>query len=138
MKKLLFALLLIAVVVPLEGQVRWGVRAGITESEPMIGGELVMPLVGDLVANPNIEFTSELFSANADLHYDFDISSATSFWIGAGLAFVNPDEGDIDGGVNLLGGIGTKRGRMYPYAQVKLTSAGDVGDFTSVAVGVRF
>lgn len=138
MKRLLFALVLVAVVVPLEAQVRWGVRAGITEGDPMIGAELVMPLVGDLVVNPNVEFTADLFSANADVHYDFDISSDTSFWIGAGLAFVNPDEGDIDGGVNLLGGIGTRRGRMYPYAQVKLTSTGDAGDFTSVALGVRF
>lgn len=117
---------------------RWGVRAGITDGDPMIGAELVMPVVGDLVVNPNIELTSDLFSANADVHYDFAISSDTSFWIGAGLAFVNPDEGDIDGGVNLLGGIGTRRGRMYPYAQVKLTSTGDAGDFTSVALGVRF
>jgi hypothetical protein len=134
----LFVLLLVSVVVPLEAQVRWGVRAGITDGEPMVGGELVMPIVGDLVVNPNIEFTSEIFSANADVHYDFDISNDTSFWIGAGLAFVNPDEGDYDGGVNLLGGIGTRRGRMYPYAQVKLTSAGDVGDLASFAVGVRF
>ena len=138
MKRLLFALVLVAVVVPLEAQVRWGVRAGITDGDPMIGAELVMPLVGDLVVNPNVEFTADLFSANADVHYDFDISRDTSFWIGAGLAFVNPDEGDIDGGVNLLGGIGTRRGRMYPYAQVKLTSTGDAGDFTSVALGVRF
>lgn len=138
MKRLLLVLVLFAVVVPIEAQVRWGVRAGITEGDPMIGAELVMPLVGDLVVNPNIELTSDLFSANADVHYDFDISRDTSFWIGAGLAFVNPDEGDIDGGVNLLGGIGTRRGRMYPYAQVKLTSTGDAGDFTSVALGVRF
>jgi hypothetical protein len=70
--------------------------------------------------------------------YDFDISSATAFWIGAGLAFVNPEQGDYDGGVNLLAGIGTRRNRMYPYAQAKVTSAGDAGDFTSIAVGVRF
>lgn len=138
MKKLLLALLLLAVAVPLHAQVRWGIRAGITEGDPMIGGELVMPLVGDLVLNPNIEFTTDVFSANADVHYDFDISRDTSFWIGAGLAFLNPDEGDFEGGVNLLGGIGTRRKRMYPYAQVKLTSTSDIGDFTSVAVGVRF
>jgi hypothetical protein len=138
MKRLLLVLVLLAVVVPLQAQVRWGVRAGITEGEPMIGGELVMPVVGDLVVNPNIEFTSELFSANADVHYDFSISSDTSFWVGAGLAFINPDEGDLEGGVNLLGGIGTRRGRMYPYAQLKFTSTSDIGDFTSVALGVRF
>lgn len=138
MKKAVFILLLACVAVPLQAQVRWGVRAGITEGDPMIGGELVMPLVGDLVLNPNIEFATDVFSANADVHYDFDISADTSFWIGAGLAFINPDEGDFEGGVNLLGGIGTRRKRMYPYAQIKLTSASDSGDYTSVAVGVRF
>lgn len=135
MKKLLFLLLL---VVPLEAQMRWGVRAGVTEGEPMIGTELLVPIVGDFMANPNIEFTSEAFFANADVHYDFDIPNNVSFWVGAGLAFVNPDEGDFEGGVNLLGGVGIARGRWYPYAQVKLTSTGDAGDFTSVAVGVRF
>ena len=138
MKKVFFVLLLSCVAVPLQAQVRWGVRAGITEGDPMIGAELVMPLVGDLVVNPNIEFATDVFSANADVHYDFDISTDTSFWIGAGLAFINPDEGDFEGGVNLLGGIGTRRKRMYPYAQIKLTSASDSGDYTSVAVGVRF
>jgi hypothetical protein len=140
MKRLLLVLLLLAVVVPLQAQVRWGVRAGITEGDPMIGAELVMPIVGDLVVNPNIEFATDVFSANADVHYDFDISSDTSFWIGAGLAFINSDEGDEDyaGGVNLLGGIGTRRRRMYPYAQLKFTSTSDIGDFTSVALGVRF
>ena len=138
MKRLLLVLVLVAVVVPLQGQVRYGVRAGVTEGEPMVGAELIFPIKGDLIANPNIEFTPEMFSANADVHYDFDISSATSFWVGAGLAFVNPYDGDFEGGVNLLGGIGTRRRRMFPYAQVKLTSTGDAGDFSSIALGVRF
>jgi hypothetical protein len=138
MKRLLFALLLVSAVLPLEAQTRWGVRAGITEGEPMIGVEFVRPIFGDFVINPNIEFTSELFSANADVHYDFDISNQTSFWVGAGLAFINPDEDDFEGGVNLFGGVGTTRGRLYPYAQLKLTSATDIGDLTSVALGVRF
>lgn len=138
MKKLLLVLPLLVFAVSLEAQVRWGVRAGVSDGNPMIGGEMVMPLVGDLVLNPNIEFTTDLFSANADVHYDFDISTDTSFWVGAGLAFLNPDDGDYEGGVNLLAGIGTRRRRMYPYAQVKLTSASDSGDSTSVAVGVRF
>lgn len=138
MKKRLLILSFLVLAIPLQAQVRWGVRAGISDGNPMIGGEMVMPLVGDLVLNPNIEFTTDLFSANADIHYDFDISTDTSFWLGAGLAFLNPDDGDYEGGVNLLGGIGTRRRNMYPYAQVKLTSASDSGDSTSVAVGVRF
>jgi hypothetical protein len=139
MKRLPFVFLLLAVIVPVaQARVRFGVRAGITEGEPMIGTELIVPIAGDFVANPNIEFTSELFSANADVHYDFDLANNVSFWVGAGLAFVNPDEGDFEGGVNLLGGVGIQKGRWYPYGQVKFTSTGDAGDFASAAVGVRF
>jgi hypothetical protein len=138
MKRLLFVLLLMAVVVPLQARVRFGVRAGITEGEPMIGTELIVPIAGSFIANPNIEFTSEMFSANADVHYDFGLAKNVSFWVGAGLAFVNPDEGDFEGGVNLLGGVGIQKNRWYPYGQVKFTSTGDAGDFASVAVGVRF
>jgi hypothetical protein len=140
MKKLGFTFALIVLVcaaVPAESQLRFGVRAGIMDEDPMIGAELIYPF-GDFVLNPNIEFSSDAFAANADVHYDFDINTTTSFWVGAGLAFVNPDEGDYDGGVNLLGGVGTQRGRWYPYAQAKFTSAGDIDDFGSIAVGVRF
>jgi hypothetical protein len=119
-------------------ELRWGVRAGITDGEPMIGGEFLMPIGAGFVLNPNLEFSSDLFSANADVHYDFNINANTAFWVGAGLAFVNPDEGDYDGGFNLLAGAGTRRGRWYPYAQAKLTSAGDIDDYVSIAVGVRF
>ena len=139
MKKLsLFVFLLLFVSLSAEAQMRWGVRAGITDGEPMIGGELVIPVGGDFVINPTLEFTSELFTANADVHYDFDITTRSSFWVGAGLAFVNPDDRDYDGGVSLLAGFGMQRNRLYPYGQVRITSAGDLGDFMSFAVGVRF
>lgn len=133
---LVFALVILSI--PAEAQTRWGVRAGVTDGEPMIGGDFAWPFAGDFVLNPSIEFTNELFSANADVHYDFDITSTSSFWVGAGLAFLNPDEGDVDGGVNLLGGYGVQRGRWYPYGQVRLTSGGDIDNFTSIHVGVRF
>ena len=132
---LLFSLLL---AIPASAQNRFGVRVGVTDGEPMVGAELLFPIGAGFVLNPNLEFTRELFSANADVHYDFSINSRTDFWIGAGLAFVNPDEGDIDGGVNLLAGAGQRRGSIYPYAQLKFTSAGDIEDYASIAVGVRF
>ncbi|MFP5247758.1 MAG: hypothetical protein ACLGH0_13785 [Thermoanaerobaculia bacterium] len=129
--------LLLLVSASAHAQLRWGVRAGVVDSEAMIGGELVYPIGAGFVLNPNLEFSSDLFSLNADVHYDFALTNA-QFWLGAGLAFVNPDEGDYDGGFNLLAGIGTQRGSWYPYAQAKLTSAGDIDDYWSVAVGVRF
>lgn len=137
-KALLFAFVLVLLSIPAEAQMRWGVRAGLTDGEPMIGGEFLYPIAGDFVLNPSIEFTTELFTANADVHYDFDITNTSSFWVGGGLALVNPDEGDLDGGVSILGGYGQQRGRWYPYAQVRLTSGGDIDSFTSFQVGVRF
>ena len=121
-----------------EAQVKWGVRAGIVDEDPMIGAEVIVPLPAGFVLNPNIEFSSDAFSANADVHYDFTLTANTDFWIGAGLAFVNPDESEYDGGFNLLTGVGVRRGRWYPYGQLKYTSAGDIDDYVSVAVGVRF
>ena len=138
MKRALPVLLLLLVVVPLQAQLRWGVRAGIAEGEPLIGGELVYPIWDDFVINPNIEYTPELFSVNGDVHYDFDLPNKVSFWIGAGLAFLSPDEGDHGGGVNILGGVGIEKGRFYPYAQAKMTASGEAGDYGSVVVGVRF
>ena len=132
-------LFLLLLTIPASAQnTRWGVRAGITDGEPMIGGEFLMPIGAGFVLNPNLEFSQELFSANADVHYDFNINATTAFWVGAGLAFVNPDEGDYDGGFNLLAGVGMQRGRWYPYAQAKMTSAGDIDDYGSLAIGVRF
>jgi hypothetical protein len=139
MKKLLFSLALVLLMTaPLQAQRRFGVRAGITDGEPMVGVEMLFPITGDLFINPNVEFSSDLYNINGDVHYDFDINADTSFWIGAGIAFVHPENGDYEAGVNLLGGIGTRKGRMYPYAQVKFTGANDAGDYTTLAVGVRF
>ncbi|HYK01078.1 MAG TPA: hypothetical protein VE974_04935 [Thermoanaerobaculia bacterium] len=131
-----FVLLLLTV--SSEAQTRWGIRAGVVDDDPMIGGEVIVPLPAGFVLNPNIEFTSDLFTANADVHYDFTLTASTDFWVGAGLAFVNPDEGDYDGGLNVLAGVGVRRGSWYPYGQLKMTTGGDIDEFWSAAVGVRF
>jgi hypothetical protein len=139
MKKFMSAFLfLVLFSAAAEAQNRWGVRAGVVDEEPMIGAEVIWPLPAGFVLNPNLEFSQELFSLNADVHYDFTLTASTDFWLGAGLAFVNPDEGDYDGGFNLLTGVGVRRGDWYPYGQFKLTSAGDIDDYWSLAVGVRF
>lgn len=139
MKRFMPAFLFLLVFsVAANAQTRWGVRIGIVDEEPMIGGEVLVPLPAGFVLNPNIEFTSEAFVANADVHYDFTLNAATDLWVGAGLSFVNPSEGDYDGGPNVHAGLGVRRGRWYPYGQLRFTSAGDLDDFASLAVGVRF
>lgn len=133
-----FSLLVLFMSTPAWAQTRFGVRAGITDGNPMIGGEVVVPLQSSFVFNPNLEITSKLFTANADVHYDVPIDRRTSWWIGAGVALVKPEHDNSEPGVNLLGGIGTQYRNVYPYAQVKLTSARNTNSFGSVAVGVRF
>ena len=131
-----FVLLLLTV--SSEAQTRWGVRAGIVDNDPMIGGEVIVPLPAGFVLNPNIEYSKDLYTLNADVHYDFTLTAQTDFWIGAGLAFVSPDEGDHEGGLNVLAGVGVRRGSWYPYGQLKLTTGGDIDELWSAAVGVRF
>ncbi|MDQ3281792.1 MAG: hypothetical protein M3Q69_10295 [Acidobacteriota bacterium] len=133
-----FLLLLVSLSSEAQSRMHWGVRAGVLDNDPMIGAEVIFPVWAGVSVNPNIEFASDVFTANADAVYTFPLRANTSFWAGAGLAFVNPDEGDYDGGFNILGGVGMQRGRWNPYAQLKLTSAGDIDDFVSVAAGVRF
>lgn len=136
---LLSALLLsLALTAPAAAQTTFGLRAGVADHEPMIGVEAIVPLTRSIILNPNLEFTSELISANIDAHYDFDINRGSSFWFGGGIAFVKPDVGDSDVGINLLGGIGTRMGSVYPYLQAKITSQVDNSDYGSIALGVRF
>lgn len=129
-------LLLLVVSTAAEAQTTFGVRAGVTDGEPMLGVELLTPITGDIMFNPNIEASSEVVSANVDAHYDFDLNRRTSFWLGAGLAAAKPEDGDAGFGLNILGGIGTRMNRFYPYAQVKLTTVLD--GYGSIAVGIRF
>lgn len=142
MKKVVFVsfslLLFVVLSSPAQAQTRFGVRIGVTDGDPMIGGELLVPLGSGFVFDPNLEVTSKLFTANADFHYDIPIDRRTSWWLGAGPAIVKPEHSSSELGINLLGGIGTTYRGMYPYAQVKFTSARNTSDFGSVAVGLRF
>lgn len=140
MKRLiLLSFLSLVLATSVSAQSRWGVRAGLMDGEPMIGAEFLLPIGAGFVFNPNLELSSEVRSLMADVHYDIDIDARSAFWVGAGAGFIHPDEGDLGFGVNLHGGYGRNWNNLYPYAQVKFTSAGDdVSDFATIAVGVRF
>jgi len=125
-------------VVPADAAVRWGARIGIVDGEPMIGGELIMKIGSGFWFNPNVELSSDVITTNADVHYDFEISRDAAFWVGAGAAMINPDGQDLDVGVNLLAGLGVRRGRYIIYTQVKRVAPSDYDGFNSLAVGVRF
>ena len=126
---------------------RFGVRFGYyTEAEdPFLGAEMLFRVVPDIYFNPNVEAVlvddGHYFTVNGDFHYDFLSGRRTFAWLGAGLAVLNTDPGgsadsDTDFGLNLLAGIGTRRGRVIPYAQAKVILKSDT-EF-AIGIGLRF
>jgi|SRR6185436_3232504 len=133
-----FLFLLLFAVVPLQAQVRWGARIGVVDGGPMIGGDMVKALGGGFIFNPGIEISDDLIATSADVHYDMQIQRDAAFWIGSGIALLNPEDQDLDVGVNLIAGIGTRRAGRIIYSQLKLTAPADYDSFTTLAVGIRF
>lgn len=94
--------------------------------------------------NPNVEVAlgdrRDIVALSGDFHYDFNSDRNTSVWLGAGPAVlmtnrtVGEDETDL--GVNVLTGIGAKRGDVRPFAQLR----GTMGEQNQVAIagGIRF
>jgi len=126
---------------------RFGVRFGYyTEAEdPFLGAEMLFRVVPDIYFNPNVEAVlvddGHYFTVNGDFHYDFFAGRRTFAWLGAGVAVLNTDPGgsadsDTDFGLNLLAGIGARRGRVIPYAQAKVILKSDT-EF-AIGVGLRF
>ena len=134
----LFLLLFAAASAEAQQSIRWGVRVGAVDGEAMIGGEMIRRLGGGFIFNPNFELSGELVSVNADAHYDIEINRDAAFWIGGGIALIMPNEEDLDAGVNLLAGLGTRRGRQVIYAQIKAVAPSSYDSYSSIAVGVRF
>ncbi len=123
-------------------------RAGLyTDAEGLgLGGGVLTPLgqTSRWYANPNVEMAfadhRNVFSMNGDVHYDLPVASSVSYWLGAGPAILvnDPDFGSshTDLGLNLLAGVGGKRGQVRPFGQLK----GVVADNSEVALmgGIRF
>lgn len=132
----------------------FGVRGGYYTDveEGFLGIEALVPLDTDgtvFFINPNLEWVfvdpGELWSLNLDGHWDFWNGPTASAWLGAGLAAIfreievgrrgrSEDETDI--GVNLLAGLGARRGELRPYVQGKAVLS-DETEFV-IAVGLRF
>jgi len=132
-------LLLLCAALPSQAQVRWGARGGVVDGDPMIGADVALVLgAGHIIFNPNVELSSDLISTNADFHYDFSINRDSAFWLGAGVALLNPEDQDLDAGVNLLLGLGVRHAPRIYYTQLKYTTTSDNGGYTSAAFGIRF
>ena len=131
----------------------FGVRGGFYDDADaaFLGAELLTDFYPHWFVNPNIEYVfvdnGSLFTLNGDVHYDFDTHAPFAVWAGAGPAVIfsdrRPDncpncdrEDDIDLGINLLAGIGAKRGAIRPYVQGKVVLSNDTE--AVIAFGLRF
>ena len=126
----------------------FGVRAGyyFDAEEPFIGGEWLTRVVPRIYFNPNFEYVLvgdglSYMTINGDFHYDFPTRGSTYVWAGAGLALVRfdpdgPDNSDTDPALNLLAGVGWRRGGVTPYVQAKVIVDG--GNEFVLAFGLRF
>ncbi len=128
----------------------FGVRGGVypDEEEPFLGAEALFG-VGQgqrWFGNPNLEHvfvdSGDLTSVSFDFHYDFLEGEPYTFWAGAGPTLIHKDRsrpGDDDtmnAGVNMLVGLGARKGDVRPYGQLKVVLADD--SEAVLGVGVRF
>jgi hypothetical protein len=137
-----------AFALPARADVDPDVRAGVYTdgSDGFVGAGVLWDLGnrGRWYANPNLEAVlvdnGNFFTLNGDVHYDMDVDTPFFLWVGGGPAvlWADPDRGDseTDFGVNLLAGIGARRGTVRPFAQVKLVIADD--SQLVFALGLRF
>lgn len=146
--EVLFCCALALVVTPAAAEWIPGFRAGIygEGSDPFVGMELLHP-VGDgrWWFNPNVEWVfvdrGDLFSLNADVHYDLEVEAAVDVWVGGGLAAIFSDHprrgSETDAGINLLGGVAFRRaGPVRPYVQGKIVLSDEIEGV--IGFGVRF
>jgi hypothetical protein len=130
----------------------FGVRGGVyseqDQDEGFLGAEALFDITqgGRWFGNPNVEHvfadSGDLTSLSFDFHYDLPTGAPYSFWVGAGPTLIHDDRNlpsphnTTDAGVNLLFGVGAKKGNVRPYGQVKAVLADD--SQVAFGVGVRF
>jgi len=128
----------------------FGVRGGLypDEDKPFLGAEALFGVSdkGRWFGNPNVEHVlvngGDLTAFSFDFHYDFPGGAPYGFWAGAGPTLIHKDRdragnGDTtDAGVNVVLGVGAKKGDVRPYGQFKVVLADD--SQAVVGMGVRF
>jgi len=125
------------------------VRAGVYPNADAVSvGGGVLTTLGSSSAwhfNPNVEVAmgdrEDIVAMSGDVHYDFATGRPTAFWMGAGPAVLMTDHAGTGGfetdlGVNVLAGVGAKRGSVRPFGQLRGTMS-DQSQVT-LAGGIRF
>jgi hypothetical protein len=133
---------------PARAAVDADVRAGVyPDADAVAVGAGILTDVGGKTGwyfNPNVEVAlgdrRDIVALSGDFHYDFNSDRNTSVWLGGGPAVLMTNhaggEDETDLGVNVLTGIGAKRGDVRPFAQLR----GTMGEQSQVAIagGIRF
>jgi len=139
-------------ITPGQAKTDFGVRGGAyTDADkPFLGAEALFGVgTGQRwFGNPNLEHafadsgSSDLTALSFDFHYDFPSGQPYTVWAGAGPTLIfsdrnTPGQTDTtDTGVNLVLGLGGRKGDVRPYGQMKVVLANDTE--AVVGVGVRF
>ena len=128
----------------------FGVRGGTYSDaeKPFLGAEALFG-VGTThrwFGNPNLEHafadSGDLTTVSFDFHYDFPVGTPYTIWAGAGPTLIFRDRNtsagthETDAGMNLVFGVGAKKGDVRPYGQMKVVVS-DVSEAV-LGVGVRF
>ncbi len=128
----------------------FGVRGGVypDEDKAFLGAEALFGVSDSKrwFGNPNVEqvlvSSGDLTTFSFDFHYDFPSGAPYSVWLGAGPTLIHQDKeragsgNTNDTGVNLLVGVGARKGEVRPYGQFKVVVADD--NQAVVGMGVRF
>jgi hypothetical protein len=127
-----------------DGDVRAGVYPDVDAVS--VGGGVLAPVghSGRWYFNPNLEVamggSRDIVAMSGDFHYDFAEQGNTSFWMGGGPAILVTDRAsgnnDTDLGINVLTGVGARRGDVRPFAQLRGTMAND--SQVALSAGIRF
>ena len=139
-------------ITPGQAKTDFGVRGGAyaENDKPFLGAEALFTVgTGQRwFGNPNLEHafadsgSSDLTALSFDFHYDFPTGQPCTIWAGAGPTVIFRDRSaadnahDSEPGVNLVFGIGAKRGDVRPYGQMKVVVAEN--SEAVLGVGVRF
>lgn len=110
-----------------------------------IGGGIVTSLSRDgrWFLNPNLELAlsdgSDLFALSGDFFHTFPTAPSTMLWVGGGPALLiedGPGSSDTSAGLNMLFGVGGRRGSVRPFGQFKAV----LSDNTEAVLtgGIRF
>jgi len=109
-----------------------------------VGAQFSVPLARYLEFYPSFDYflvsSGTLWHLNADLKYRIASESIDWLYLGAGLNLAHRSVGSVDdtrAGVNAFVGIESRRGRVHPFGELRLT-VNDDNSSAQLAAGINF